>query len=1013
MEHKKHYTGLTNDQVLESRRIHGLNVLSPPKRDPLWKLFLEKFEDPIIRILLIAAFLSLGISFVKMEFAETIGIFCAILLATVVGFWFEMDANKKFDILNQVNDETKYKVIRNGFVCEIPKKEIVVGDIILLESGEEIPSDNILLEATSMQVDESCLTGESVPEDKTTNEAFFKVGARYASNCLMRGTKIMDGHCIAEVQKVGDATEFGIVAEESTEMTGEETPLNQQLDKLAKLIGVIGLGIAAFTFIARFLKDAIFGDVEYTFTQFGLVSAVIISALIMLIKVWLPIIYDGYELAGKDKEIPESVDKGSWLKWIGLGLLFFVVFVAIGIPFGVNPLAKESWISINTTGHILQYFMISVTLIVVAVPEGLPMSVTLSLALSMRKMLKSNNLVRKMHACETVGATTVICTDKTGTLTQNQMKVHKTDFFGLNGNPLSDDNISILIKEGIAVNSTAHLDISDLSNIKSLGNPTEAALLLWLHYNESNYLNLREGTQIIEQLTFSCERKYMATLVYSELLQKRVLYVKGAPEIVLSRCNNVLFDNVTKSVTETADYIENILTQYQKQAMRTIGFAYEIVDDENDRFLSGDIVNTNLTFIGITAISDPIRENVADAVKQCMKAGINVIMVTGDIAGTSKEIGSQIGIWNSASTDKHIKTGTDFESDIRALLVKYNIWTEEEKKVLPIIIKENKNLGIEKHDYFNDLIQIIDSNDEYFKELSQLKIICRARPTDKQRIVRLLQKSGEVVAVTGDGTNDAPALNYAHVGLSMGSGTSIAKEASDITLIDDSFKSITNAVLWGRTIFKNIQRFIIFQLTINVAALIIDFIGAIFWGKLPLTVTQLLWINLIMDTFAAGALASLPADVKVMKDKPRDRNSFIVTKDMAKSIFGVGLLFVILLLGMLYYFTVTDIFKTGDAGLDGGNKELTIFFSFFVFLQFWNMFNAKAFFSGKSAFFGLTKSVGFQIVALAIFLGQVLIVQFGGVVFRTTPLTLVQWLIIIGSTSFVLWIGELIRLIRR
>lgn len=965
MEQKRHYTGLTSEQVLESRKKYGENVLTPPKRDSLWKLFLEKFEDPIIRILLIAAFLSLGISFVHMEFAETIGIFCAIFLATGVAFWFEMDANKKFDVLNKVNDDTLYKLIRDSKVCEIPKKDIVVGDIVILGTGEEVPADGELIEAVSLQIDESCLTGEPII-DKTTNPDHFHTDATYPSNWAMRGTKTMDGHGKLEIKKVGDSTEFGKVAEKATEMSGEETPLNQQLDKLAKLIGVVGLGLAAFTFIVRFLKDAILGDVPYDLTQFGLISAVIIAGLIALIKVWLPIIYDGFELAGKEKELPKCVEEWSWLKWVGIAFIFFVVFAVAGIPFGVNPISRESWISIETAGHILQYFMISVTLIVVAVPEGLPMSVTLSLALSMRKMLKSNNLVRKMHACETMGATTVICTDKTGTLTQNQMQVYKADFWGLNGVGLTDNQISQIIKESISVNSTAYLDYSDPSRIKSLGNPTEAALLLWLHDKGVNYYDIRENVEIVEQLTFSTERKFMATLINSPFLNQKVLYVKGAPEIVLSKCSQVLTDRGLTPVKEISGKIEASLLQYQDQAMRTLGFAYEVVSDKKDRFEYGKLVNSNLIFIGITAISDPVRNDVPSAVSKCLNAGIEVKIVTGDTPGTAKEIGRQIGIWDGNDRDNNIITGVDFESL---------------------------------------------SDDEASERLRHLKIMCRARPTDKQRLVQLLQKNGSVVAVTGDGTNDAPALNHAHVGLSMGSGTSVAKEASDITLIDDSFSSITNAVLWGRTIYKNIQRFIIFQLTINVAALIIDFVGAIFWGKLPLTVTQLLWINLIMDTFAAGALASLPPDPKVMDDKPRDRNSFIVTKEMSIAIFGVGILFVVLLLCLLYYFTISDYFRTNEEGLSV--KELTVFFTFFVMLQFWNMFNAKAFFSGKSAFKGITKSLGFEIVACVIFVGQLLIVTFGGDVFRTTPLTISEWLVIIGSTSLVLWVGELIRAIKR
>jgi len=603
--------------------------------------------------------------------------------------------------------------------------------------------------------------------------------------------------------------------------------------------------------------------------------------------------------------------------------------------------------------------MVAVTLIVVAVPEGLPMSVTLSLALSMRRMLQSNNLVRKMHACETMGATTVICTDKTGTLTQNQMKVYKTNFFVLNGSCLSNDELSNLIKEGISVNSTAYLDYSNPQDIKTLGNPTEAALLLWLHQQEINYLELREDVTIIEQLTFSTERKYMATLVNSPLLNKKVLYVKGAPEIVFDKCRNVLYGEGIKPIAAVRSNVEELLLQYQNQAMRTLGFAYEIIDDDNDRFLKGKLVNTNLTYLGIIAISDPVREGVPAAVNKCMNAGIDVKIVTGDTPGTAKEVGRQIGIWNDSDKIQNIITGVEFEA-----------LTDDEASV----------------------------------RVQHLKIMCRARPTDKQRLVQLLQRTGSVVAVTGDGTNDAPALNYAHVGLSMGSGTAVAKEASDITLLDDSFNSIATAVMWGRSVYLNIQKFILFQLTINVAALIIVLLGSISGKELPLTVTQMLWVNLIMDTFAAGALASLPPDQRVMDHKPRKNEDFIITPAMRFNILFVGLSFVVILLGILYYFTHDGIISMYD---------LSRFFTIFVMLQFWNMFNAKAFATRKSAFHGLNKSIGFLIVAFVILLGQILIVEFGGEVFRTVPLSLKDWGIIIGTTSLVLWIGELARAIKR
>ncbi len=992
--------GLSSIEVQASRDKYGANILTPAEKVPLWKLFLEKFEDPIIRILLIAAILSLGISFIHNEYAETIGIFCAIFLATGVGFCFELDANKKFDVLNQVNDDILIKVIRNGNVCEVIKKDIVVGDIVLLDTGDEVPADGILKKSISLQIDESCLTGEPIV-DKTTDPSEFDATATYPSNLVLRGTKVKDGHAIFEVHKVGDSTEYGRVAQKSTEMSGEETPLNKQLDGLAKFIGVVGFALAILTFTSLLTKDLLFGKYYCSLVQLGSICIVIISSIVVLAKVWVPILYDAFELLAKEKELPSCIEGSSWFNWkkqeeeiryeiekarsnkdltklkeleelenklenkkgwmswlqfLSYGVLLFFVSCGFGYAIGINPIDPKSWMSVEVAGRILQYFMVAVTLIVVAVPEGLPMSVTLSLALSMRRMLQTNNLVRKMHACETMGATTVICTDKTGTLTQNQMQVYETNFFSLNEQIISDDLPSILVKECISINSTAHLDFSDPLQIKSFGNPTEAALLLWLYQNNVNYSELRDDITIIEQLTFSTERKYMATIVDSPFLNKRVLYVTGAPEIVLSKCTDVFINNEKISVSSSIDTIEKLLSQYQDQAMRTLGFAYEILDDDIDRFDNGKLVCTNLSYIGIIAISDPVRKDVPEAVCKCLTAGIDVKIVTGDTLGTAKEVGRQIGIWSDSDTTDCIITGNDFEEL---------------------------------------------SDEDATKKLQYLKIMCRARPTDKQRLVQLLQRDGSVVAVTGDGTNDAPALNFAHVGLSMGSGTSVAKEASDITLLDDSFNSITTAVMWGRSLYQNIQRFILFQLTINVAALTIVFLGSIFGHELPLTVTQMLWVNLIMDTFAAGALASLPPNHRVMENKPRNNNNFIITPAMRFNILFVGLTFVAILLGLLYFFTN----EQGNISI----YDLSRFFTIFVMLQFWNMFNAKAFETNKSAFTGLSKSVGFMIVAFVILLGQILIVEFGGDVFRTVPLSLADWAIIIGSTSFVLWIGELFR----
>ncbi|KIO43695.1 MULTISPECIES: calcium-translocating P-type ATPase, PMCA-type [Sanguibacteroides] len=973
MESKKHYTGLTDAQVIESRRKHGANILTPPKRESLWQIFIDNFKDPVIRILLIAVFLSGGIAIAMylsedvIEIAETIGIAAAVLLATGVATWFVWDANKKFDVLNQINDDTLVKVFRNKNVREVPKKEIVVGDIVILEQGEEIPADGILLEAVSLQVNESSLTGEPMTAKSVIEEEFDRE-ATYPTDHVMRGTTVADGHGVMEVTAVGDQTEFGKVAEKSTEKSEEQTPLDKQLEVLAKFIGIVGFCGAIVTFTILFIKGLFFNPAFPTpsLGQLGLIGAVIITAVIMLAKVWIPVIYDVYELRGIKKEMPASVEKGSWGRWILYALTALVILLGVGLLFGVKPWDPHAWVSLSVGKKILSAFMASVTLIVVTVPEGLPMSVTLSLALSMRKMLKSNNLVRKMHACETMGATTVICTDKTGTLTQNQMTVYQTNFYGLEEQKTGDNEITRLIFEGIAANTTAFLDLSEPGKIKTLGNPTEAALLLWLNRQHTDYSALRENVRIIDQLTFSTERKYMATLVESSLIGKRVLYVKGAPEIVYSHCKNVQTAGGLKSTADFQTTVNTQLSEYQKQAMRTLGFAYQIIDDNDSHFHEGRLYHTELTFLGIVAISDPIRKEVPEAVKRCSEAGIKVKMVTGDTPGTAKEIGSQIGLWTKQDTERNHITGSEFA-------------------------------------------QLSDK--EALERILDLKIMSRARPTDKQRLVQLLQQKGAVVAVTGDGTNDAPALNHAHVGLSMGSGTSVAKEASDITLLDDSFSSIATAVMWGRSVYQNIQRFILFQLTINVAALIIVLLGSLLGSELPLTVTQMLWVNLIMDTFAAGALASLPPNPEVMKRKPRDSNAFIIVPQMRTLILGTGFIFVIILLGLLYY--LSNYAGGIDADTPEGLRNLTLFFTVFVMLQFWNMFNAKTFGTNNSAFKGLLKSEGFLIVGLAIVIGQILVVNWGGSVFRTVPLSWNEWIWITLSTSFVLWTGELFRALKR
>ena len=881
------HLGLTDQEVLQSREKYGANLLTPPKRPSLLKLYLEKFEDPVVRVLLIAAVFSLIISVIENEYAETIGIIAAILLATGIGFYFEYDANKKFDLLNAVTEETLVKVIRNGRIQEIPRKDVVVGDIVVLETGEEIPADGELIEAISLQVNESNLTGEPVI-NKTIIEADFDEEATYASNLVMRGTTVVDGHGSMKVLRVGDATEIGKVARQSTEQTTEPTPLNIQLTKLANLIGKIGFTVAGLAFLIFFIKDVVL------YFDFGALNG--------------------------------------WHDWL--------------------PVLERT----------LKYFMMAVTLIVVAVPEGLPMSVTLSLALNMRRMLATNNLVRKMHACETMGAITVICTDKTGTLTQNLMQVHEPNFYGLkDGGKLADDDISRLIAEGISANSTAFLEeTGEGEKPKGVGNPTEVALLLWLNSQKRNYLELREGARVLDQLTFSTERKFMATLVKSPLIGKKVLYIKGAPEIVLGKCKEVILDGRRVDSVEYRSTVEAQLLGYQNMAMRTLGFAFRLVEDNEPDDCVALVSENNLNFLGVVAISDPIRPDVPAAVAKCQSAGIGIKIVTGDTPGTATEIARQIGLWKPEDTERNRITGVAFAEL---------------------------------------------SDEEALDRVMDLKIMSRARPTDKQRLVQLLQQKGAVVAVTGDGTNDAPALNHAQVGLSMGTGTSVAKEASDITLLDDSFNSIGTAVMWGRSLYKNIQRFIVFQLTINFVALLIVLLGSIVGTELPLTVTQMLWVNLIMDTFAALALASIPPSESVMNDKPRRSTDFIISKAMQHNIFGVGTLFLVVLMAMIYYFT------NADGGMTV--QRLTIFFTFFVMLQFWNLFNARVFGTTDSAFKGLTKSYGMELIVQAILGGQFLIVQFGGAVFRTEPLDWQTWLIIIGSSSLVLWIGELIRLVKR
>ena len=869
---KNRRIGLTDEQVKQSREQHGKNVLTPPQRTSLWKLYLDKYRDPIIQILLVAAFVSLILAFIEKNFMETIGIFVAVFLATTVGFYFERDAAKKFNLLTALSEEQPVKVRRNGKVMEIPRHDVVVGDVVLVEVGDEVPADGELIVCNDLQINESALTGEPVAEKSLEGGG----DGAYPRNVILRSTMVMNGRGEFLVTAVGDATEIGKVAKKSTEQTSVETPLHMQLDKLAKMISKVGSVVSVAAFFIFLIHD------------------------ILTNPAW----------GGKD--------------------YFYMAEI------------------------VLKYFMMAVTLIVMAVPEGLPMAITLSLALNMRRMLKSNNLVRKLHACETMGAVTVICTDKTGTLTQNKMQVSALEL---------KQGDEALLDTAIALNSTA-----ELNDGKPIGNPTESALLLWLDAQGKDYEELRKQVNVLKQLPFSTERKMMATL--AEVDGETYLFVKGAPEIVMKKC--IIEDRMQRQSAEELD-------EWQHKAMRTLAFAYKKIETSimrTSRTSTAEVVAlldaNNLQLQAIAAIADPIRPDVPAAVQECRHAGIEVKVVTGDTAATALEIGKQIGVFE----DEPENIGAD--GSLTSL--DQQMITGEQWEAL--------------------------SDEEAYERAKDIRVMSRARPTDKQRLVAMLQKRGEVVAVTGDGTNDAPALHYAHVGLSLGSGTSVAKEASDMTLLDDSFKSIANAVMWGRSLYRNLQRFLFFQLVVNVAALLLVLGGSVIGTEMPLTVTQILWVNLIMDTFAALALASLPPSHEVMKDKPRKASDFIINKSIGFGILFCGIVFFLVMFALLVYCE-----RRGKGGVDV--HELTMFFTTFVMIQFWNLFNAKALMSHHTAFRHFLKDKGMILVLVLVLVGQWIIVTFGGEMFRTTPLSLHEWLLIIGSTSVVLWVGELWRAFKR
>ncbi|OQA05107.1 MAG: Calcium-transporting ATPase [bacterium ADurb.Bin374] len=960
--------GLTAEQVIESRRRHGANVMTPPERDPWWRLWLDKFEDPVIRILLIAAGIALVVGLADGSYVEGIGIIIAIFLATTLAFINEYKAGREFDILNQTSDEVAVKVIRDGGYHTVQRMEIVVDDIVLLETGDEVPADGILLETVSLQIDEAKLTGESVPVTKrkiATGEETVRekeaVTEAYEPFRVLRSTMVIDGHGVMQVTSVGDGTEIGQTARAAAEETGEETPLNRQLERLSKVIGVVGFGVAALTFVALVGRDFILGELPLTWQQWVFALILGVSVITALSRVWFPILHDAYALAGRNLEMPELLRGDglmAWLKILGVGAGLFLVGLVPAAVLGLIPEHPAAWLPRAAIEEFLHFFMIAVTIVVVAVPEGLAMSVTLSLAYSMRRMTAANNLVRRMHACETIGAATVICSDKTGTLTQNRMTVN--GFFASwlpDGIPVRSGlkaKTERLLAEAIAANSTANLDLARGDKPSTIGNPTEGALLAWLAENDCEYLPLRTAFELREQWTFSTERKFMATYGVSGLDDKPVLYVKGAPEILLERSERVLTDHGVVSITRYREPILEQLREQQARGMRTIAIA---VRDELPETLENDLmkVASGLIWLGFVSISDPVRPEVPSALNACRDAGVQVKIITGDTSATALEIARQTGLFAGDPPPGAHMTGVEFAA----------------------LDQQRAAVAVER-----------------------MLVLSRAKPADKMRAVKLLQKNGHVVAVTGDGTNDAPALNHANVGLAMGmTGTAVAKEASDIILLDDSFPSVVNGIMWGRSLYGNIQRFVLFQLTINVVALGIAFFGPFIGVKLPLTVIQMLWVNLIMDTFAALALATEPPHRSVMKHPPRHADDFIVTPGMARRIFGVGASFLAVLLSLLVFLQNDGITP----------RELTVFFTIFIMLQFWNLFNARCLGLTQSAFKGLYNNRGFVFIAGAIFIGQVLIVQFGGSVFRTVPLSFADWVMILIATSPVLLVGELLR----
>ncbi len=842
MEKNIKIQGLTDAEVLSSREKHGLNLLTPPKEVPWWKLYLEKFKDPIIVILLVATAISLAFGIIEGNYTESIGIIAAVLIATGVGFWREYDAKKKFDAMKSDKDYEPVKVRRNGVVVEITKDHVVVGDIAILSAGDEIPADIELFKAIDMKVAESAMTGESVAVPKyPIDEAY--TGSGFAPNLLLRGTTIESGLGEGVVIKVGDETEIGKTTIQASEETDNKTPLEEKLGELAGKITTAAFLVAGLMFIILNLVhwDFAFGDHAFSWSMSTLLTEV-------------------------------------------------------------------------------GFLMGAIVVIIVAVPEGLPLSVTLALAFSMKTMANENNLVKKMHACETIGAVNVIFTDKTGTLTQNCMTVVDVD--------VREEDKDVLNLVG-AVNSTANW--SNASRV--LGNPTEAAILKHMGHDLSE--RLRSEYRILSCIPFSSAYKYMVTQAQNEESKEEIILIKGAPEVI---ARIIRYDK----------YLGEVSTQ-QARGRRAISAAIINSKDYNavkESLESGNPLD-DCTYIGTWFIEDPVRSDVPDAIRKCYGAGIDVVMMTGDNLRTGTEIGRQAGF--------------------------KDIWAIEAKD-------------------FWEAVKNPQNGREY------PNVIARCTPTNKLDILKWAKDKDYVCAMTGDGVNDSPSLNHADVGIAMGSGTSVAKEAADIILLDDAFPSIVTGVKWGRSLYKNIKNFLFFQLSINVSACLIAVFGPLVGVEMPFTVIQFLWINLVMDSLAAIALTSEPADERVLSEKPRDRRQFIIDKSLAKSIFGFGIFVWILCTFVLWGMKHTEFLSKID---------LTVFFASYMVINLWNMFNARVIGKNKSVFSGLKSNYKFTGILLFILAVTILLVQFGGEVFQTHPLSWKTWLTIILVTSPVMIVREI------